>query len=141
MCLQEWTGAFFRKSSLRSVGQKVQLGHEPGDACTSPQRSTRPFTVIHINGIHLVDVWFCGCDLAGNHGDRVEQLLRRRLFPATTTDPQTASTFALLEYAHVLSVQSKLSLYDLYISIEILTDAARVSGIKVHVQCFFYFHR
>ena len=141
MCLQEWTGAFFRKSSLQSVGQKVQLGHKPGDACTSPQRSTCPFTVIHINGIHPVDVWFCSCDLAGNHGDRVEQLLQRRLFPATTTDPQTASTFALLKYAHVLSVQSKLSLYDLYISIEILTGAAHVSGIKVRVQCFFYFHR
>ena len=104
-----------------NLGSAPSVSHEPGDACTSPQRSTRPFTVIHINGIHLVDVWFCGCDLAGNHGDRVEQLLRRRLFPATTTDPQTASTFALLEYAHVLSVQSKLSLYDLYISIEILT--------------------
>ena len=93
--------------------------------------------MIHINGIHLVDIWFCSCDLARDHRDRVEQLLQRRLFPATTTDPQTALTFTLLKYAHVLSVQSKLSLYDLYISIEILTDVVRVSGIKVCVQCFF----
>ena len=131
--LQEWTGTFFRKFSLRDAGQRVQLGHLPGDKCTSPQRSTRPFTVIHTNGIHLVDVWFCGCNLAAHHGDRVQQLLQRRLFPATTTDPQTGSTFALLELAHVLSVQSKLSLYDFYISIETLTDAAHVSGVKVHV--------
>ena len=131
--LQEWTGAFFRKESLRNLGLKVQLGHYPGDTCTSPQRSTRPFTVMHTNGIHQVDVWFCGCNLAANHGDRVEQLLRRRLFPATTTDPQTGSTFSLLEIAHVLSVQSKLSIYDFYISLETITDATRVSDVKVCV--------
>ena len=132
-CFQEWTGTFFRKSSLRNIGQRVQLGHRPGDTCTSPQRSTRPFTIIHTNGMHMVDMWFCGCNLAVRHGDRVQQLLQRRVFPATTTDPQTGSTFAFLESAQVLSVQSKLSLYDLYISIETLTDATHVSGGKVCV--------
>ena len=112
----------------------MQLGHPVGEKCTSLQRSTRLFTVIHTNGIHLVDIWFCGCNLAVRHGDRVQQLLRRRILPATTTDPQTGSTFALLEFTHVLSVQSKLSLYDLYISIEILTDATRVSDVKVCVR-------
>ena len=73
--------------------------------------------------------------MIAHHGDRVQQLLQRRLFPATTTDPQTASTFALLESAHVLSVQSKLSLYDLYMSLEILTDATRVSDVKVRTNC------
>jgi hypothetical protein len=136
--LQIWTGAFFRKCDLRSAGQHVQLGHPPGKTCTSPQRSTRPFSVIHTNGIHLVDILFCGCDLAAHHGDRVQQLLRRRIFPATTTDPQTGSTFALLGLAQVLSVQSKLSLYDFYISIDTLTDATRVSDVKV---CVPRYHR
>jgi len=113
---------------------KIQLGHTHGDPCTSPQRSTRPFTVIHTNGIHLVDIWFCGCNFAARYGNRVQQLLRYRLLPATTTDPQTGSTFALLESAHILSVQSKLSLYDLYLSLEILTDATRVSDVKVCIQ-------
>ena len=87
--------------------------------------------MIHTNGVHEVDVLFCDCNLAAKHGNHVQQLLRRRLFPATTTDPQTASSFAILESSHVLSVQSKLSLYDLYISIETLTDAARISLPKV----------
>ena len=126
---QEWTGSFFKENTLRKLGQSIQLGHCPWDVCTNP--STRPFTVVHTNGIHLVDVQFCACDQAGNHGSHVQQLLRRRLFPATSTDPQTATTFALLESAHILSVQSKLSLYDYYISIEALTDATRTSGVKV----------
>jgi len=127
--LQEWTGTFFKKSSLRKAGLSIQLGHYPGDTCTNP--NTRAFTFIHTNGIHLVDISFCACSQASDHGDHVQQLLRRRLFPATTRDPQTGATFALLESAHVLSVQSKLSLYDYYIAIETLTDATHTSGVKV----------
>ena len=93
--------------------------------------------MLHTNGIHLVNVCFCACDNTARCGDRVEQLLRFRLLPATTTDPQTASTFALLESAHVLSVQSKLSLYDFYLSIEILTDATYVSDVKVRALLIF----
>jgi len=85
-CLQEWTGTFFQKSSLRNIGHRVQLGRQPGEICTSPQWSTRPFTMIHTNGIHLLNVCFCGCDLTIHHGDCVQQLLQHHLFPTTTTD-------------------------------------------------------
>ena len=126
---QQWTGAFFKKSSLRKAGLSVQLGHHTGDVCTNP--NARAFTVIHRTGIHVVDMRFCGCSQASKYGNHVQQLMRRRLFPATTMNPQTAATFAFLEYAQILSVQSKLSLYDYYISIEILTDATHTSGVKV----------
>ena len=48
-----------------------------------------------------------------------------------TIDPQTACTFSLLESAQILSLQSKLSLYDYYLSIERLTDATGTSGVNV----------
>ncbi|KAF9782642.1 hypothetical protein BJ322DRAFT_1022239 [Thelephora terrestris] len=108
----------------------LQLGHHPAEQCTNPQRSTKPFTVIHTNGIHLVDLAFCGCTEVGNHGTRVQQLLRRRLFPATTLDPQTACTFSLLKSAQLLSLQSKLSLCNYYLSIERLTDATGTSNVN-----------
>jgi hypothetical protein len=78
-----------------------------------------------------VDLAFCGCSKVGHHGTRVQQLLRRRLFPATTLDPQTACTFALLKSAQLLSLQSKLSLYDYYICVEKLTDATGTAGVNV----------
>jgi hypothetical protein len=124
-------------SSLRQAGHLLQLGHHPAEQCTNPQRSTKPFTVIHTNGIHLVDLAFCGCTEVGNHGTRVQQLLRRRLFPATTLDPQTACTFSLLKSAQLLSLQSKLSLYDYYLSIERLTDATGTSNVNVS----YFFHQ
>lgn len=74
---------------------------------------------------------FCGCSEIGNHGTHVQQLLRRRLFPATTLDPQTACTFALLKSAQLLSLQSKLSLFDYYLCIENLSDATGTMGVKV----------
>jgi hypothetical protein len=74
---------------------------------------------------------FCGCSEVGRHGTQVQQLLRRRLFPATTLDPQTACTFSLLESAQLLSLQSKLSLYDYYICIEKLTDATGTADVNV----------
>ena len=131
-CSQEWTGTFFRKTSLRKVGLTIHLGHYDGDVCTNP--NPRTLTIIHTTGIHLVDIWFCGCNQASNHGDHIQQLLQCDWFPTTTTNPQTVATYALLEYAHIISVQSKLSLYNYYISIEILTDATYTSGIKVCTQ-------
>ena len=57
--------------------------------------------------------------------------MQRQLFPATMMNLQNVATFAFLEYAQILSVQSKLSLYDYYISIKILTNATHTSGVKV----------
>ena len=129
--IQKWNGTYFEKSSLREAGHIFQLGHHPADPCTDPQCSPKPFTIIHTNGIHLVNLAFCGCTKAGNHGTPVEQLLRRRLYPATVLDPQTASTFVLLQSSQLLSLQSKLSLYDYYETIEQLTDATGTAGLNV----------
>ena len=126
-----WNGWYFEKSSLRETGYVLQLGHHPADQCTNPQRSTKTFTVVHTNGIHLIDLVFCGCSQAADYGTRVQQLLRRRLFPARTTDPQTACTFSLLKSAQLLSLQSKLSLYDYYLTIEQLTDMTGTTDVNV----------
>ena len=132
---QKWNGSHFEKSSLRQAGHVLQLGHHPADTCTNPQYSTKTFTIVHTNGIHLVNLAFCGCSEIGHHGTRVQQLLRRRLFPATTLDPQTACTFALLKSAQLLSLQSKLSLFDYYLCIESLTDATGTMGVNVRHCC------
>ena len=133
--MQKWNGLYFERSSLREAGYVLQLGHHPSDWCTNPQRSGRPFTVLHTNGVHHVEIAFCECTEAAKYGTRVQQLRRRRLIPATTTNPQTACTFALLKGAQLLSLQSKLSLYDYYLFIEQSTDATGTAGVKVG-HCF-----
>ncbi|KAF8418379.1 hypothetical protein L210DRAFT_3511087 [Boletus edulis BED1] len=93
------------ESSLKSLGLRIQLGHTPG--------------MINVNGIHEVNLDFCGCESAQSH---YKQLLRSRWFPATTCDPRTAATFAVLKLFHLLSLDSKASAYEFYSSLSCLTD-------------------
>ena len=97
----------------------------------SPQCSTWPFTVIHTNGIHLVDLSFCACTKAALHGSWAQQLLQCRLFPVATLDPQTVCTFSLLKPSQLLSLQLKLSLYDYYLCVERLTDTMGTADVNV----------
>ena len=53
-------------------------------------------------------------------------------------DPQTACTFLLLKATQLLSLQSKLSLYDYYIHLEQLTDMTGTTNVNVsQVSCYF----
>ncbi|OSX56475.1 hypothetical protein POSPLADRAFT_1084439, partial [Postia placenta MAD-698-R-SB12] len=70
------------------------------------------FIVLNITGILRIGLDFCGC----------ENLLRSRLFSATTVGPKTAATFCLLKMFHLLLTQSKVSRYEFYTSISRHTD-------------------
>lgn len=102
-----WNGTFFELTSLKALGLRIQLGHPTGQCCINPTRVAADdnFVVIDCNGIHEIELDFCGCETAQT---RVKQLLRTRLFPATTRDPRTAATFNVLEQFHLLSFESKL---------------------------------
>ena len=59
------------------------------------------------------------------------QLLRERLFPATTTDPKTAATFSVLEQFHLLSFESKVSAFEFYQGLSRLSDNVGIDPPKV----------
>ncbi|KAJ7858652.1 hypothetical protein B0H14DRAFT_3085047 [Mycena olivaceomarginata] len=115
--------AFFKSLSLKSLGLRIQLGHGrngrcPGTlakrACAMPNDARRlrdDFCIIHTNGIHEVGLDFCSCGAAEDHD---VQLLRARLYPATTTNPATAATFAVLRDFHLLSLEAKCSAHHFY---------------------------
>ncbi|KAG2738757.1 hypothetical protein P692DRAFT_20757584, partial [Suillus brevipes Sb2] len=118
--IEYWNGSFFQKTSLKSLGLRIQLGHHIGIRCNNPiPASNNDFVVIDVNGVHAVGLDFCGCEIAQPH---VTQLLRVRLFPATTVRPKTAATFRALEYFQILSFESKLSALEFYHTIVRLTD-------------------
>lgn len=118
LLLQRWTGQFFDRSSLRDLGLRVQLGHPPGRLCQFRSAGHKDFVVLHINGIHFVNVDFCGCNLAG---ESRQQLMRASWWPATPLEPQTCATFALMNQFHLLSLKAKVSAFDFYRSLEYLT--------------------
>ncbi|KAJ2921594.1 hypothetical protein H1R20_g15500, partial [Candolleomyces eurysporus] len=116
-----WNGAHFVQSSLKSLGLRIQLGHLPEERCPRPNTTWGDdFVIIDIDQIHAVGLDYCGYGQTSN--GQVEQLLQRRLYPATVVNPKTAATFRVLELFELLQYESKLSTYEFYQTISRLTD-------------------
>ncbi len=84
--------------------------------------------MLDLHGVHEVGLDFCGCESAMSS---VTQLLRHRLYPATSTNPQTAATFRLLETFHLLSGQSKISAFEFYLTLARKSDNTGTQPPKV----------
>ncbi|KAJ7575193.1 hypothetical protein C8J56DRAFT_801798 [Mycena floridula] len=108
----------FYRVSLKSLGLKIQLGHEDHGTCYLPE-PTKNFIILHSNGIHDVQVDYCGCASGKDHWI---QLLRHRLYPATVDQPNTAATFACLDEGVAHGYAAQETSYEYYKILEQLTD-------------------
>ncbi|KAJ7495442.1 hypothetical protein FB451DRAFT_1077072 [Mycena latifolia] len=120
--IEQWNGSTFVRKTLKEMGLRIQLGHwhGPDRRCSVPLPATNDdFVVVDNQGVHQVGLDYCGC---GQGGPETIQLLRAGLFPATTTNPRTAATFAVLHRYHLLSFESKCSGYEFYQSLARETD-------------------
>lgn len=127
----------FEYVTLKELGLKIQLGHRhDGSPCSNPVWTRDDFSVIDINGRHLVSLAFCNCDNAAKAGNIVEQLLRFDLYPATDCEPNTVFTFGLIEHYHIQSLQGKVSMYDYYTSLERMTDNTGTQKIRDRYKAF-----
>ncbi|KAG2117119.1 uncharacterized protein F5147DRAFT_742928 [Suillus discolor] len=132
--IKQWKDDFFHAVSLKSLGLCVQLGHRPGEECNNRRAAyDDDFVVIDIHGIHEIKLDYCGC---GHAPSRYKQLLHLRWFPATTIDPRTAATFAVLEFFHLLSFESKVSAYEFYHSLTRRTDNVGTEPIHDRYSVF-----
>lgn len=57
--------------------------------------------------------------------------MRARLFPATTQDPRTAFSFAILKQFHLHNLESKKAAYDYLGALRRLTDNAFTADVSV----------
>ncbi|TDL13652.1 hypothetical protein BD410DRAFT_817279 [Rickenella mellea] len=130
---ERWTGTHFERTNLKHLGLKLQLGHREGDLCVNPDKGSASFVVIHTNGIHEVAINFCGCATAKLH---TIQLLRARLFPATTSAPKTAATFELLKNFHISTFESKASSWHFYSALRRQSDNTGLTDVKLRYEAF-----
>ncbi|KAF8955089.1 hypothetical protein BDZ97DRAFT_1968746 [Flammula alnicola] len=107
-------------ATLKPDISSINLGHA-GLPCLSRYATNLVFHVIDTNGIHTTKIRFCICK--GNP-NRVDQLMRARLFPATINQPTTAFSFQVLHQFHIHHLESKESAYDFIGSLRRLTDNA-----------------
>ncbi|KAI0039084.1 hypothetical protein FA95DRAFT_1657962 [Auriscalpium vulgare] len=126
--VEKWNRTAFERVSLASLGLRIQLGHPPGTVCGHREPARSDFVVIHTNGIHIINLDFCGCGLSSTLHRR-QQLLRFSWWPATAIDPNTAATFAALKKYHLLSLTGKLTGYDAWRTLELETDNTGSSSL------------
>ncbi|KAF6753731.1 hypothetical protein DFP72DRAFT_813809 [Ephemerocybe angulata] len=132
---KRWNGHFFLKVPLKSLGLRIQLGHPRGALCPKPDTAWGDdFVIIDIDGVHTLGVDYCAC--GGSSKSQVDQLLERRLYPATTVNPKTAATFRVLEVFELLQYESKVSPYELYNTISRLTDNTGIGEVKDRYPSF-----
>ncbi|KAI0795176.1 hypothetical protein BC629DRAFT_1439482 [Irpex lacteus] len=130
--IKEWTGQFFRRTTLLELGLVVPLGdHTGGSPC--PMASKKKIVVLHTNGIHEVAVEFCECR---TDAERFRQLLRASWYPATPLSPETCATFMLLDQFHLLNLQGNVTVYDFVKTLEFLTDGWLLEEIPDRHQSF-----
>lgn len=120
------TFGYFERKDISVLGHILPFGHG-GKVCPSPKSEVN-FIVAHTNGIHATRASFCAC-----HGDpdRVEQLMRAQMFPATPSLPQTAFTFAFLKEYHLDHLECKKSAFDHHGAKVRLTDNAFPMNVPV----------
>ncbi|TFK79058.1 hypothetical protein K466DRAFT_469378, partial [Polyporus arcularius HHB13444] len=131
--IQQWEGTFFTMTSLRQLGYSVRPAHQDGSMClTSPpgDEGITPITVIHTNGLHVVNVRFCSC----GPEERRSAFLRMSWWPATALDPRTCATFGVLRQFHMLNLQGNVNIYDFYKSLEIATDNTGLEDVPDRAQ-------
>ncbi|TFY58980.1 hypothetical protein EVJ58_g6064 [Rhodofomes roseus] len=110
--LTVWVKSHFRRTTLKNLGLRIQLGHPPGERCPNPKAAFNDdFVILDTTGIHRVALDFCDCT---QKQQLPVQLMRARLFPATVTNPKTAATYRLMEHFHLLRTQSKISAHEFY---------------------------
>ncbi|KAF8993262.1 hypothetical protein BDZ89DRAFT_973013, partial [Hymenopellis radicata] len=131
--VQYWTGEFFWRTTLADLGLRVQLGHPPGEACSNPFPGDPKFTIIDVDCIHRVNLYYCNCQFVQ---PRDIQLLRRQLYPATTVSLETCATFRCLETFQMMSFMSKISAYEFYWTLSRLTDNLGINFPPNRYQLF-----
>ncbi len=115
---QRWDGTSFSQTTLKEIGLTVQLNHA-SFKCPAPIPCHEKILVIHTTGVHEVSLFYCGCT---REISRDLQLLRRGLYPASQQRVRTCVTFTLLKLLHMFSLMGKISTYDMYRSVERLTN-------------------
>ncbi|KAL0568496.1 hypothetical protein V5O48_013487 [Marasmius crinis-equi] len=93
----------------------------------NPVQCHKKLRILHLNGIHHVEIRFCGCE---KKTSQYLQLLRRKLYPASSKDGRitTCATFDFLDSLQLHSFTAKSSTYDYYRATEMQTDG---SGLRV----------
>ncbi|TRM61685.1 hypothetical protein BD626DRAFT_405012 [Schizophyllum amplum] len=124
--IQLWTGTYWEKTSLATMGLVYQVGHG-GLPCVCPEAAVRTMVVVD-DIIHTVRYRYCACRGLRSL-NAVRQLLRNRWYPATVTDPETCITFHALDTFRLAAVHANVNVNNWLKAIEERTDPLKLRKV------------
>ncbi|KAL1684796.1 hypothetical protein GGG16DRAFT_119464, partial [Schizophyllum commune] len=136
--IQSWTGAYWEKTSLATMGLIYQIGHG-GLPCVHPDPAVRTMVVVD-EILHTVHYRYCSCRGLRSLNS-VKQLLRNQWYPATVTDPETCITFKALDTFRLASVHANVNVNNWLKAIEERTDALRLGKVPDRRAAFHRVYR
>jgi hypothetical protein len=145
--IQMWNGKCFLPSDLHHLGLVLHLGHsggkcpahqegqddigvplEGGDGWEDEHIVQDIITVVHTTGVYKRRVRWCGCQ--ARYKPYI-QLLNMQLYPATTTRPETAFTFDLLDHFYIDAMECNTSANNFFNKLRRLSSNAFPHTITV----------
>ncbi|ESK82536.1 hypothetical protein Moror_14372 [Moniliophthora roreri MCA 2997] len=111
----------------------VDQWHRPGHYCDGSVKGHKDFIVLHWNGIHTIDVSFCGCAGAPDH---IEQLMEVGWWPTSYKEPQSAATYELLQNLHITNLQGHVLTTDFYESLKQMVNGTGLVNIPDRLHQF-----
>ncbi|KAJ7800264.1 hypothetical protein B0H14DRAFT_3490881 [Mycena olivaceomarginata] len=138
-CLKEWNRLHWVDVKLSggpgSLSVVYQLGHH-GMPCAFPDRE-RKMVVMDVTGIHTLTVRYCNCEQSRRATNgTLGQLLGNAWYPATTIDPETCTTFAVLDWLRLQNVVGNVSAHDFVGALERKMDPLHVSKVPDRYKTF-----
>lgn len=138
--LKAWQGGFWERVQLSQLGLLVRLGHK-GAACPSKHR-LRSITVVDINGVHNVNIAFCGCHvyMQKPHIDHAHiRQLGWLLSP--TSEPGFAMTNRCIKLFDSLTLRTSMTLQNFVHSLASFVDGQypRIDQVWVIIRFTDYF--
>ncbi|KIY61186.1 hypothetical protein CYLTODRAFT_405693 [Cylindrobasidium torrendii FP15055 ss-10] len=130
--LMEWTGTHWVRTSLRELGQVVQLGHG-GFSCPFPAKDVTKMTVLHTNGVHRINVRWCQCQ---QRKEKWRQCTSNAWYPSSWSYPETVSTFVCLKRFRLLNVLANTNIRDFVTTLERMTDPLGTSWVPARYSNF-----
>ncbi|KAJ7138991.1 hypothetical protein C8R44DRAFT_606318 [Mycena epipterygia] len=126
--VEEWVNNFWKRRTLKALSAVYQLGHG-GFKCRFPDPMKWSLTVTDGNAIHEIHYRFCGCDRSDKANNLV-QFMRNWWYPASNTDPDTCTTFGVLDFFRLLNVVRNMNARDFITALERRMDATAGTGLK-----------
>ncbi|KAJ7938476.1 hypothetical protein B0H13DRAFT_1587566, partial [Mycena leptocephala] len=101
------------------LGLRIQLGHIPGDICTTSHPAPVEFVVYDVLAIHTVAVDYCRCE---PDVELRQQLMCACWWPSTTSSPHTCAIYDCLRFFQLLNCLGKVAAHNYLLSLEYLTN-------------------